>query len=127
MTCSTCSAELLSCSYAVVPLATLGAQPVFVASEAGGWHRSAHDTHGWQPSAACIKLHVLLKCSWLQNRHVCFADGVEAVQSGRAVAFAADNDAVERGDLPVVDSLIPLAPEEWALAVRDYRSELSKQ
>lgn len=55
------------------------------------------------------------------------AEGVEAVQSGRAVAFASDNDAVERGGLLLVDSLIPLAPEEWALAVRDYRSELSKQ
>lgn len=49
------------------------------------------------------------------------------MQSGRAVAFASDNDAVERGGLLLVDSLIPLAPEEWALAVRDYRSELSKQ
>ncbi len=49
------------------------------------------------------------------------------MESGRAVAFAADNDAVERGGLPIVGGLIPLAPEEWALAVRDYRSELSQQ
>ena len=38
----TCPNWLLPCSYAVVPLATLGAQPIFVGSQEGGWCRRAH-------------------------------------------------------------------------------------
>ncbi len=37
-----CLTWLVPCSYAVVPLATLGAMPVFVGNQEGGWRRSVH-------------------------------------------------------------------------------------
>lgn len=49
------------------------------------------------------------------------------MEAGRAVALAADNDARQLGGLPIVEELIPLAPEEWALAVRDWRSEMAAE